>query len=124
MADLFKEIIPSIMLTKEHVLENQSDYVPFIVNKALSFHFDCLFYANQANLNAQLDKPLQYLLLLNTIRAKKRSFVPWAKKPVASEAFAAVKRFFEYSDQKTQEVFDTLTEEQVNLIIEQAKEGE
>ena len=60
MSDLFKDIIPSILQTKKDVLENEKDYTAFVVNRALSYHIDCLMYANQMNLNSKLDSKLQY----------------------------------------------------------------
>ncbi len=35
MPDLFKDIIPSILQTKKHVItqENEGEYIPFVVNK-------------------------------------------------------------------------------------------
>jgi len=47
--DLFKDIIPSILQTKKCVINDeidQKDYVPFVVNRALSYHMDCILYAN------------------------------------------------------------------------------
>ena len=80
MPDLFKEIIPSILQTKKNVFENEEDYkdyVPFVVNRSLSFHQDCILYVNELNMHSQLDKDLQYSFYLNTIRPMKRKFQPW-----------------------------------------------
>ena len=49
MADLFKDIIPSILQNKKNVLENEKDYNAYIINKALSFHYDCVMQANEMN---------------------------------------------------------------------------
>ena len=52
--DLFKEVIPSILKTNEHIInsdEDEKDYTPFVVNKALSGHIDCIFYVNEVNKN-------------------------------------------------------------------------
>jgi hypothetical protein len=80
MSDLFKEIIPSILQTKKDVLNNESDYVPFVVNKALSFHQDCILYANQINMFPSIPKSVQYQYYINTIRPYKRHFKKWLKK--------------------------------------------
>ena len=56
MPDLFKEIIPSILQTKENVFgEDYSDYVPYVVNKALSYHVDCVLYANEDRKSTRLN---------------------------------------------------------------------
>ena len=82
MPDLSKEIIPSILQTKKSVIHDDidvKDYVPFVGNRALSYHIDCVLYANQMNLHPDLEKDLQYQYLLNTIRSMKRKFQPWQK---------------------------------------------
>ena len=50
MSDLFKDIIPSVLQTKKDVLEDEKDYNAFVVNKALSFHFDCVLQVNSMNM--------------------------------------------------------------------------
>jgi hypothetical protein len=123
MAELFKDIIPSIMDHKRDVLEDPKDYNAFMVNRALSYQPDCIFYANELNMNYSLDKRLQYLLLLNSIRAKKRPFVKWIK-PIKEENLQAVKTYFGYSDRRASEALTILTDEQVELIIEKTTIGE
>ena len=44
------------------------DYAPFIVNRSLSYHIDCVLYANEMNLWPSTDKDMQYQYLLNSIR--------------------------------------------------------
>src|SRR6185503_6562117 len=81
MAELFKDIIPAILQTKEVVIgpENEKDYVPYIVNRALSYHRDCIFYANQMNMRPNVDGVMQNHYLLNTVRAWRRPFQKWQK---------------------------------------------
>ena len=57
MPDLFIEIIPSILQTKKSVVNDDidaKDYVPFMVNRSLSYHMDCILYANEMNLYPRL----------------------------------------------------------------------
>jgi hypothetical protein len=49
--------------------ENKKDYVPFVINKALSFHYDCIMIANEMNKLPNTDKILQYHYYLNKIRS-------------------------------------------------------
>ena len=74
--DLFKDIIPSILQTKNSVInqDNERDYIPFVVNRALSQHYDCILYANQMNMLSHADKLLQYQYFLNSIRHYNRPF--------------------------------------------------
>lgn len=123
MADLFKDIVPSILQTKKHILEDEKDYNPFIVNKALSYHMDCVTYANQMNLNFGLDKKPQYDYLINIVRASKRNFAKW-EKPIQEENLQSIKLFFGYSDAKAEEALKVLTDEQIDIIKEKTKIGD
>jgi hypothetical protein len=125
MPDLFKEIIPSILQTKKNVINDDidlKDYVPFVVNRALSYHMDCVLYANQVNLNNHIDKDLQYQYLLNTIRSMKRKFQPWQKSE-ADKNLECVKVYFGYSNQKAKEALRILTDEQIAEIKRKTDKG-
>ena len=115
MPDLFKDIIPSILQTKKNVLKDEldvKDYTPFVVNRALSYHMDCILYANEMNLYPEMDKDLQYQYLLNTIRSMKRKFQPW-QKASADKDLECVKEYFGYSNQKAKEALRILNDEQI-----------
>jgi hypothetical protein len=122
MSDLFKEIIPSILQTKKDVLDNEKDYKPYLVNRSISYHIDCILYANQMNMNHHLDEKLQYQYLLNTIRPMKRKFQPW-QKASAIKDIDFVKEYFGYSNEKAKEALRLLTDEQITLIKEQLEKG-
>lgn len=110
--DLFKELLPSIMQNKNYILEEEKDYNAFMVNKALSYHPDCLMAANHMNGNYNLDQRPQYDYLINTVRSRKRPFVKWEKVVIENDLLA-VKIFFGYSDRVAREVLKVLTEEQL-----------
>ena len=122
MADLFKEIIPSVLQTKKDVLDDPKDYKAFLVNRSLSYHMDCIMYANQMNLCNNLDPELQYQYLLNTIRPMKRKFQPWQKASVMKD-IDCVKQYFGYSDEKAKEALRILTDEQITLIKTKIDKG-
>jgi hypothetical protein len=122
MSDLFKEIIPSILQTKKDVLDNEKDYKPYLVNRSISYHIDCILYANQMNMNHHLNEKLQYQYLLNTIRPMKRKFQPW-QKASAIKDIDFVKEYFGYSNEKAKEALRLLTDEQITLIKEQLEKG-
>lgn len=122
MSDLFKDIIPSILQTKKNVLENDKDYNAFVVNRALSYHMDCILYANQMNMSHGLPPDLQYQYFLNTIRPMKRKFQPWQKREV-SKNLDCVKEYFGYSNQKAKEALRILNDEQITFIKEKVHKG-
>lgn len=118
MPNLFKEILPSILQTKKSVINNdidEKDYNPFLINRALSLHLDSVLYANEMNMNNQLDKDMQYQYLLHSVRAMKRKFQPWQKSEIDKD-IDCVKTYFGYSNQKAKEALRILTKEQLEVI--------
>lgn len=115
MADLFKEIIPSILQTKEYALLTEQDeksYSSFMVNRALSFHRDTVLFANEMNKYTSLDNKLKYDFLLNIVRASKRPYSKWHKKAKDSD-LDKVKEYYGYSDAKASEALNILTDDQI-----------
>ena len=128
MADLFKEVIPSILQTKKDVLKDEFDVKEYkkqayMVNRSLSYHMDCVLYANEMNINSSLDPDMQYQYLLNTIRSMKRKFQPWQKSETEKD-LECVKQYFGYSNEKAKEALRILDDEQLAEIkIKTAKGG-
>ena len=125
MPDLFKEIVPSILQTKKNVFADEpdySDYKAFVVNRALSFHMDCILYANEMNLYPGLDSDMQYQYLLNTVRSMKRKFQPWQKSEVLKD-IECVKQYFGYSNEKAKQAMRILSDEQIAEIKAKTNTG-
>lgn len=124
MPDLFKEILPSILRNKKNVFENgdYSDYNAFIVNRALSYHVDCLPYVAELSSMSHLDDDMQYQYLINTIRSFKRDFHKWQKVETV-EDLECVKTYFGYSNQKAKEALRILTNEQLVEIRKKTEKG-
>ena len=126
MPDLFKEILPSILEKKKSVFQDEydyKDYKPFVVNRALSYHMDCVLYVNEMNIHTGIDSDMQYSYLLNTIRPMKRKFQPWQKSEVDND-IECVKQYFGYSNEKAKEALRILNDEQLAEIkIKTAKGG-
>lgn len=125
MPDLFKEILPSILEKKKSVFQDEydyKDYKPFVVNRALSYHMDCILYANEMNIHTGIDSDMQYSYLLNTIRPMKRKFQPWQKSEVDKD-IECVKEYFGYSNEKAKEALRILTTEQIEEIKNIVEKG-
>lgn len=126
MADIFKEIIPSILTTKKYELNDELDekqYNPYLVNKTLSSHIDCIFYVNEMNTNYFLSNKMQYDYLFHSVRKMKRSFKGWDKKEKSSDDFLSVKSFFGFSNEKTKSAMEILTKDEIHIIKEKMKIG-
>lgn len=124
--DLFKDVINAIMQNKKDLFkdpEAEKVYNSFMVNRALSYHQDTLFIANQLNQLHQLDKSTQITLLLNTVRPRRREFVKWAK-PIREGDLKAVMVYFGYSTAKAIDALKLLTDDQITSIKERINTGE
>ena len=102
-----------IILNKKKNAELEfKDYAPYLINRSLSYHLDCVGYANEMNMHPGIDKDMQYQYLLNSIRPMKRKFQPWQKSK-KEENIECVKEYFGYSDNKAKEALRILTDEQI-----------
>ena len=109
-----KDWLNSINFTKEDLSEEIKSYAPYIVNRCLSGHIDCIMFANELNMNHHLDKDMQYLFYLNSLRKKKR-FSPWLRKEKVAD-LECVKQYYGYSNEKASQALKILTKEQLNFI--------
>jgi hypothetical protein len=120
------DFINAINLTKKDLFaedpQANKDYVPFIVNRGLSYFPDTILYANEMNRNSGIDYDWQFSFLLNSISKKKR-FSKWAKKDAETEDFRLVKEYFGYSDSKAQEALSFLSGNQLTMIKEKLYKG-
>ena len=108
------EIIKSISSTKKDVLENEKDYNAFMVNRGLSYFPDTVLYANEMNQYHHLDNRLQFDFLINIVRKRNR-FSKW-NKSIESENINAIKRYYDYSNEKARDVLPLLSNENLKTI--------
>ena len=109
-----KDWLNSINFTKEDLSEDISSYPPYIINRCLSGHIDCIMFANEMNLNHQLDKDMQYQFYLNSLRKRKR-FSPWLKKDKVQD-LDIVKQYYGYSNEKASQALRILSKQQLEFI--------
>ena len=113
-----KDFLNSINDTKENLMDADSNcerlYLPYLVNRAMSYFTDTILYSNEMNRNHHLDKKLQYDYYMNSIRKRKR-FSKWLKTD-QSDDIDLIKQHFSYSDRKAREVYDILGKEGISQI--------
>ena len=109
-----KDWLNSVNFTKKDLSEDIKSYPPYIVNRCLSGHIDCIMYANEMNMHHQLDKDMQYSFYLNTLRKRKR-FSPWLRKDKITD-LECVKQYYGYSNEKASQALKILTKEQLTFI--------
>ncbi len=120
-----KDWLNSINNTKKNLIEEDSslskEYPPYIINKCLSGHMDSVLFANEMNKAHFLDKDIQYLFYLNSLR-KRRRFSPWIRKDKI-EDLDCVKQYYGYSNEKASQVLKILSREQIDFIKKRLDTG-
>ena len=116
-----KDWLNSINFTKEDLSEDIKSYPPYIINKCLSGHLDCILFANEMNKHHQLSKDMQYLFYLNSLRKRKR-FSPWLRKDKVTD-LECIKKYYRYSNEKALQALKILSTEQINFIKKRFETG-
>jgi hypothetical protein len=119
------DYVNAILQNKKQLIVDEiteKDYLPFIVNRSLSYHKDCVLYANEMNRRHFIDKKLQNDFLLNTVRSQKRPFAKWIKSE-KSDDLECIKTVFGFSDTKAREALRLLSKEQIQQLKEQTQTG-
>jgi hypothetical protein len=119
------DYVNSILQNKKKLIvdeQTEKDYTPFLVNRSLSYHKDCIMYANEMNRRHLADKKLQYDFLLNTVRAMKRPFAKWVKSE-KSDDLECIKQIYGFSDVKAREALRLLSKEQIQQLKEKTDIG-
>jgi len=120
-----KDWLNSINQSKKNIMDEDpsstKEYAPYIINKCLSGHIDCLMYVNELNKNHSLDKKLQYDFLINILRIKKR-YSPWIRKDKLKD-IDLVKSYYGYSRDKAEQALKILSKEQLKFIAQKLEIG-
>jgi hypothetical protein len=124
MAKVF-DYVNEIMQGKKNLIvdsESEKEYVPFLVNRALSYHYDTILYANEMNRRHFLDKKLQSDFFINSVRSKKRPFVKWAKSE-KNDDLTCIKQVYGLSDSKAIDALRLLNDAQIQELKEKTNIG-
>lgn len=110
---------------KKDLIANDPDleklYVPFMVNRALSYFPDTIIYANELNCYNFLDYKLQNSYLLNIVRPAKR-FAKWVKKQDNND-IDVVMEYFGYNQEKAIQALSILSSDQLTTIKNKLAKG-
>lgn len=119
------DFLTSINSSKEDLIKkepvSEKEYIPFVVNKCLSYFPDTIFYANQINTRAGLDKKLQYDYLRLSVSSRKR-FSKWIKEE-KNDNIDTIQGYYGYSHHRAKEVLGCLTNEQLKTMKDLLKTG-
>ena len=109
-----KDWLNAVNFTKEDLTEHIKEYPPYIVNRCLSGHLDCVLFANEMNKYHFLDKDMQFNFYINILRKRKR-FSPWVRKEKVSD-LEFVKSYYGYNNEKASQALKILSKEQLDYI--------
>ena len=118
------QFVNEITFGKKDVMvdpDMEKKYVPFMVNRSLSYFTDTVHMANEMNKYHHLDKKLQFQFLLNIVRKKKR-FSKWVK-PETDSNVDVIKEYYGYSNDKAIQILPLLSTDQLNIIKNKVNKG-
>ena len=122
-----RDYLNAINFTKENLLDTddltgKKKYPPFIINKCLSMHYDCIASANEMNGYHFLDKKVQFHFYINSIRKKKLFGGKWLSQAKLKN-LEYVKEYYGYSNEKAKQALNILKDEQIEFIKETLNKG-
>jgi len=118
------DYLNAINYTKKDIMVDdiaEKQYVPFMVNRGLSYFQDTVLMANEMNQHAHLDNRLQFDFLINIVRKRKR-FSKWNKPEVATD-LDVIKEYYGYSNEKARMVHNLLTDDQITELRRKVFKG-
>lgn len=96
------------------ISEDIRSYVPYVINKSLSYHLDTILLSNEMNRMGHIPNSAQYQFYLNSVRKGKR-FSKWVKSNEIEE-IEVIKTYYDLSDSKAIEVLSLLSKNQIEYI--------
>ena len=113
------DFVTSISFSKQNLIAEsewpdatEKEYLPFMVNKALSYFQDTILFSNEMNKASYLTNRQQYEFLLNCpIRAKKR-YSKWHKME-QDDTISLIMEVYKYNRKKAESVAKIFTPDQL-----------
>jgi hypothetical protein len=122
----FFDFLNAINDTKKDLLREdpltEKDYVPFMINRGLSYFPDTVLFANEMNSAADIPKQWQFDFYRIGISKRKR-FSKWHKRDQMEEDVKLVMKEYDYSHQKALQIIDLLSETQLKNLREKYSSG-
>lgn len=118
------EYVNAINTSKKDIMIDdlaEKAYVPYTINRSLSYFNDTVLAVNEMNRHHHLDKKLQFHFLINIIRKRKR-FSKWDKPELVSDV-EVVKEYYGYSNEKARQVLPLLSSDQIMNLREKVFKG-
>lgn len=111
------DYLNAINYSKDNLLEDEAaakGYVPFVVNRCLSYFPDTILQANEMNLLPNADKKMQFDYLCHSVRKRKR-FSKWLKNE-NDPRLDSVKLYYNLGTKKALEAMSVMSDDQIDEI--------
>jgi hypothetical protein len=115
----------SITQTGKNIVYEETDiksYNPYLMNRFLSYHLDCILLVNEMNMHSDLSKDTQYHFYINSLRKRQRKLSKFFKKETLDD-LESIKTYYGYNNKKALQALKVLTKEQINYIKEKLEIG-
>tara|TARA_B100000900_G_C20587968_1_gene720442 strand:+ start:1680 stop:2057 length:378 start_codon:yes stop_codon:yes gene_type:complete len=111
------EYLNSINYEKNNIFLNdpelaEKNYLPYVINRCLSYFTDTILHANQMNMHSDLSGKMQYDYYMETIRKRKR-FSKWIKNEITDD-LQLVMDEFKCSAPKAKNILPLLSDEYIS----------
>jgi hypothetical protein len=121
------DVIEAIGNTKQDLMRESPEecakaFNPYLTNRAFSYHPDTVLFANDMNVLCHLDADMQYRVLFDSIRAKKR-FSKWHK-PTDAERVDALSEWYQINRTRARELLRVLNPEYVDSVMKRLRSCE
>lgn len=116
--------ITDLSSDKRYILEEgtQTEYLPFMINKAFSQHIDTILLANEMNKRPNIPKEWHHDFLFYSVEPKSR-YGKWAKKEEQdnAEVIAYLKDKYKIGNDRALEYYDMLSNDEIIKITKKLK---
>ena len=113
--NFLKDCKADVSLESKDPESNDKYYVPFIINRGLSYFKDTVLFSNEMNLKSDLPAKMQFDFYRSIITPKRR-FSKWGKKQKSSGDIESIQKYYNYSREKAETVYPIFTQKQITQI--------
>lgn len=118
------DVITNLSSSNEYIYtkELEKDIVPFMINRAMSNYYDCIFYANEVNKCKNLTKKQVYDFYHYGIQPKKKRFAKWGNSK-KDETVLMISEFYKCNIKVAEQYSKFMTPDDINSIREKLDKG-
>ena len=101
---------------------NIGSYIPYLTNRAFSYHPDTIFYANEMNIRQNLDKMMQYHYYMFGVEKRKRYSGKWHKNELTADV-EVIMSYYSVNREVAKKYLKVLSKDQLKEIKERMNPG-